>query len=163
VSCTLCRLILVGVVSNRDVINEEFNGVSVRQHGWNSSSCNTLSNGKRQVARTILGAFAEGSYNWSGKMPGKLAEIPVLAKQFPFDSDELVRPWLYGSWWRLWEGEAANWLIGLGVRVGKTGAIEDGEGNEKDMRSKDGTLEDRVTLRGTDLRLRTRIGKFSHI
>jgi hypothetical protein len=66
---------------------------------------------------------------------------------------EVVRPWLYGSWWTLNKvnggSQPAYKLIGVGVRVAKTPNITDAEGN-------DGKL---VKLRGTQFRIRTLDGR----
>jgi hypothetical protein len=70
---------------------------------------------------------------------------------------DVVRPWIFGSWWAMegpaalgqMNGNAPLKLIGIGVRMGKTPDIGDAEGNEGKH----------VRLRGTQFRIRTLDGK----
>ena len=155
--CMLCLLVLAGVVGHRKDINEELNGRSGRG-GWIACFGNKLPDGRKRMEQTLGGAFEPGSTVWAGPGPGGEAESSAPAKTFPFESDEDVQPWLYGSWWTHGAPAPADLLVGLGVRVGRTGAIEDGEGNKK-TESSDGTTRDDVTFRGTHLRIRTRMGR----
>lgn len=72
----------------------------------------------------------------------------------------LLRPFLFGSWWKLKGSDTADQLIGLGVRLGTTPLIEDAEGNERRHIDGDGNVEPHIVYRGTFIRLRTGDGRF---
>ncbi|CZR66942.1 uncharacterized protein PAC_16842 [Phialocephala subalpina] len=60
-----------------------------------------------------------------------------------FGDDTVLKPWLYGNWYTSDENEKL--LIGMGIRLGESAEVIAAEGNTKDN----------VTLRGSQLRLRT--------
>lgn len=75
-----------------------------------------------------------------------------------FTSDESVRPWLYGNWWKRlprftqngWESEGDTdlQLIGISVRLGTGPKVDQGEGNDAK----------KINFRGTAVRVRTWLG-----
>jgi hypothetical protein len=77
-----------------------------------------------------------------------------------FVSDETIKPWLYGNWWKRsrrlgkdgWQdaGDDDLQLIGIGIRLGAGPDIRQGEGNDGNS----------VKLRGTAVRLRTLAGLY---
>lgn len=72
-----------------------------------------------------------------------------------FLSDETIKPWLYGNWWRrtrrlengrwMEAGDEDLQLIGIGLRLGPGPEVKQGEGNN----------EKSVDFRGTAVRVRT--------
>ncbi|KIM99406.1 hypothetical protein OIDMADRAFT_56541 [Oidiodendron maius Zn] len=152
VTCTLCTMILGAAMRIRENINEEFNGNDTGR--FISFAPSRLHNGRRQTVQTHFGAFCPGTVGRaSPSKPGPGS----MSKQFPFENDHAIRPWLFGSWWDLGEVEAKQQqLVGLGVRLGRSAEIENGEGNKAGERMADGSAQDSIKLRGTFLRLRTR-------
>ena len=70
-----------------------------------------------------------------------------------------LRPFLFGSWWRFKGSPTPDQLVGLGVRLGTTPLIEDGEGNQRAWSQENRNVEEHVTFHGTFIRLRVVDGK----
>jgi hypothetical protein len=151
-------MILLGVNLHRDAIRGD--GLDMDTGNWVEFHANDFGGGKVRNEDTLLGAYCPGS----NLISNNVSERPPhqTSRDHLFEDDATTRPWLYGGWWRYGEEGPADLLIGLGVRVGRTARIEDGEGNTRSMRTEDGKLHDRVTFRGTHLRLRTKGGKNIH-
>jgi hypothetical protein len=146
-------MILGAAMRIRKDINEELNDTKKGQ--WIKFAPYKPHNGRRRVVQTHFGAYPPGGGMQTRR--GEPGSGTVYTKQFPFENDHAVRPWLFGSWWDLGEVEAKQQqLVGLGVRLGRSAEIEHGEGNKAGVRGSDGSVEDFITLRGTFLRLRTR-------
>jgi hypothetical protein len=67
--------------------------------------------------------------------------------------DSTVRPWLYGNWWSAAGEGSPTKLVGLGVRLGTTANIEDGEGNFP--KTSDGQSVVHVYFHGSHIRIAT--------
>jgi len=164
--CMLCRLILAGVHQTRDEIDREHKGKETAGCwvSFKSTKLNDQMDGshKSRMECTKQGAFCAGSNQQVSQHSGQ--EVALFAEPepyaFPFEEDSLAKPYIYGNWWSYSKGGLLELLIGLGVRIGKSPLIEDGEGNIRDGFAPDGTLEDVVHHRGTHLRLRKRKGLF---
>ena len=159
--CHLCRLILFAVDENKDLINNDHRGIPCNNGAWKQfDPGRTVAPGRTRFEVTVLGAYLPGSNKISGRWPGAV-DPPSTGPDkpgYPFRDDTAVRPWLFGSWWRYDDSGPADLLVGLGVRVGQTGLLGDGEGNKTFVQTDQGKVEDHVTFRGTHLRLRVRDG-----
>jgi len=74
-------------------------------------------------------------------------------EMFPGDHSAgmpVLRPWLFGNWWRSEDLNLPPQLVGIGVRLSTTAHIEDGIGND----------EHNVALRGSNIRVRTQDGQY---
>lgn len=109
--------------------------------GWNSAMAGEmLPSGNR-----IMYFSTEGNWSVGGMMAGSGYKGPIYldpCKMFPGESK--VRPWVFGNWWRL-EDSSELKLVGLGVRLGETGVLNEAAGN----------TEESIHFWGTNLRIRT--------
>jgi hypothetical protein len=72
--------------------------------------------GRERTVQTHFGGFFPGTGAKTGRQEPE--PEPVCAKQFPFENDHVIRPWLFGNWWDLGFVEAnPQQLVGLGVRL----------------------------------------------
>lgn len=153
-TCMVCRLILCSVNYIRDEIN-------VSNPGWRRYHSVPLGPDRARMETAIFGQYYPGSFAFTARGTTEQLEQPEQPEPSSvFAVDTAVRPYLFGNWWRLNESGPVNQLVGLGVRVGATGAIEDGEGNVRAaQRNREGQIQDSVYLRGTLLRIRVRDGE----
>ncbi|KAH7074279.1 heterokaryon incompatibility protein-domain-containing protein [Paraphoma chrysanthemicola] len=123
----------------------------------------TLSSGEKMSLRGM-----ESMYNGHGMRALENGAMmldfsgPVADKRPPIEADlektfpngmvtrngkiEQVRPWLYGNWYKsAFAGRKQPLMIGLGIRLGTSGKIEDSVDREHDT----------INLRGSYLRYRT--------
>lgn len=155
-TCTLCAMILQAAMTIRDDVNAEFNGQPKSAWiGYNPTI--DKPDGKKLQIRMIQGRYSPGTHMGTGPRPGEPEQERNFVKQFPFESDDVLKPWLFGSWWELAKDQGPTQLIGLGVRLGRLPDVEYGEGNKVNKQTESGTVMDSITLRGTFLRFRTRV------
>jgi hypothetical protein len=129
-TCILCWLIYQGICRTRAELRGQSESV------W------TLYDGKSST-KVIFGRYAPGSAYLSSGMSGRSQPMNAV-----FLSDDKLKPWLYGNWYLSDENEKL--LIGMGVRLGESPELVAAEGNS----------EGKITLRGSQLRLRTAESKY---
>lgn len=147
--CVLCEFIAEAVAEVRTSIRVK--------HGGGSRGGNIVFDPRGQLAdgRSVMRHFQYGD------VPGDIvsrSEPPSEPKPdrpaYQFESDDEVRPWLFGNWWKSSDGVGSLQLTGLGVRLSRTPLMEDAEGNGKEIYYPD-TGDTRVDLHfhGTFLRI----------
>jgi hypothetical protein len=99
-----------------------------------------------EISRSFQ-APLEGNWEWPRSNISR--EIQSINPRNLFPDERGIRPWLFGNWWILDKQNSQRQLIGLGVRLSTTARMGGAEGN----------TEKEVYFRGTDLRVRTNIGK----
>jgi len=151
-TCKLCELLLQCAYTTRSKIRQERCGGNDVPTGWTV----TESSANGNVIVTELGQYNPGTEFFT---PGHDASYRGLGLPgCAFVNSEKMKPWLYGSWWTS-PGVAASMnaqslrLIGIGLRLGTSAELVDGEGNSKET----------SYLRGTPLRVRALPGMLSHI
>jgi hypothetical protein len=130
-SCTLCHLLVKGIYRTRTSIAGD------RPPAWMLLMRPDKSRGPEKTL--INGAYTSGGTYATGRsLEEKEAYvIPDLG------NDTELKPWLYGNWYVSDVNEKL--LIGMGIRLGYGPGITEAEFNTKE----------RVSLRGSQLRLRT--------
>jgi len=175
-TCPLCNLLLEAAeLIRKKIDNDRSDGRDDAEH--RSFFSNKQTPGKKIMEISSLGRYSPGTNMVTGKhIPGSNMEmVPATAsggqankaahKCYPFASDEAVRPYLYGNWWKVdkWKrGDGKHLqLLGIGVRLATSPDIVDAEGNMRNKVNEDGTVEETVWYRGSYLRIRTDDGMFS--
>lgn len=166
--CILCAFLLNAVESIRADIDPSTPAISEEQQpreGYISAvTAYPLPFGRTRTETFRYGAcpprFDESSTNAQTQFHQDL-----ISSRFPNGSypPGPLRPFLFGSWWKLDGSNTADQLIGLGVRLGTTPLIEDAEGNDRAFQEADGTITQRISYQGTYIRVRTGDGKLIHI
>jgi hypothetical protein len=174
-TCPLCHLLLEAAELIRRKINDEGKNDNSNNAEWREFSPAKQTPGKTTMMIRSLGKYSPGSNIATGhprsvtlteqdSASGKPANN-VARKCHPFASDEAVRPYLYGNWWKVYKWKDGDQkhrqLLGIGVRLATSPDIVDAEGSVRNRVTEDGTAEDTVWLRGSYLRIRTDDGMFS--
>jgi len=145
--CALCLMILLAVGDTCAAVKHERDGNNDNLPGGAVSfTYVTLPSGKQRMEHVQRGNYmsrglrAGGGADYNGPMYFDPLQL------FPGVEADRLRPWLFGNWWRSDDPDLPLQLVGLGVRIGRTGGIEGAVGNSGDT----------VVFRGTQIRIRVR-------
>ncbi|KAK5652946.1 hypothetical protein OQA88_9425 [Cercophora sp. LCS_1] len=146
--CELCLMLLLAVGDTCAAIKYKRDGNrDALPGGMASGMLMTFPSGKQVMTTSHPGNYMSGSNMYSPDGPnynGPMWFDPL--ELFPGGEADGLRPWLFGNWWKSPDPELPLQLVGLGVRIGRTGKVEDGIGN----------TDEKVEFHGTQIRIRVR-------
>lgn len=155
-TCSMCDLLCQAAYRTRSMIVQQTYQGNSMPVGWTSFS-NRNSQGYVEGKATLRHHY--GHYN-----PGTTLACGGIGRPLPDDApgvkfvnDERMKCYLYGNWYKTLhsadqkESDSTLQLIGMGMRLGTSPLIEDGEGN---------SLEE-SHCRGSALRVRTMEGEWA--
>lgn len=97
-----------------------------------------------------MGKFMPGTNGTYYRVQNE-SDIDLRKPGWKFQDDSVVKIWLYGNWWAERPRMVPSQLMGLGVRLGNSPNIEDGEGNN--LNNEGGYRN--IRFHGSQIRMKT--------